>query len=319
MEQKGKIYRWGLIPLATTIAILIVVATYSVGVIVKEQCTAQIDSGISVIESYLKKNADTANHVLEEFEGDYAAEARAVAMLLPNDTQDNYDELIDDQTLEQLRVTVAAERISVFDGNNDLVASTDLSAEETTLHENFQGHNEDTVYTDVLFLTENNPPIVLAASSLGNGYMVEVTFAADNLVTLLDDADLSSAAHECPLYSSGVTAVLDLETLTYISCTDSDLVGETIAYDAELFEKSKGRINVKDSDGENAMLRYHKKGDYIILAIVPYADIYHTRNIVIGWLAVGGVILLGITALSLRMATRPKQTALNKPKKKGKI
>ena len=48
---------------------------------------------------------------------------------------------------------------------------------------------------------------------------------------------------------------------------------------------------MKDADGKTEMVHYQTSGDYIILATVPYSDIYHMRNVVVGWIVVGGAVL----------------------------
>ena len=58
---------------------------------------------------------------------------------------------------------------------------------------------------------------------------------------------------------------------------------------------------MKDADGKTEMVHYQTSGDYIILATVPYSDIYHMRNVVVGWIVVGGAVILAVTCLALRM------------------
>lgn len=300
MKRINKIiYRWVLLSLAISIAVLAIVAGYTVGIVSKNDVIAQIDVNIGSAELYLKKNQDAAELLTEELKEDYAAKTRTVAMLLSQETSF----ISDDQTLEELRVTVNADRIGVSDINGSIIASTDLSGEGDAIREEFKKHLSEKVYTDVLFLLESDTPMIVAASSLdsGNG-MVQITFPAENTVSLLQEADLSNVASDIPLYSSGTTAILDADTMEYISCTDTSKIGDKISYDEALFEKSKGRFDVKDADGETAMLRYQTSGDYMILAVVPYSDIYHERNVVMEWVIIGGIFFLIVTALSLRMA-----------------
>ncbi len=304
MKQNSKIYRWVLISLAAAIVVLAIAASYTVGIVSKNNVVARIDSNIGAMESYLQKNKDAAELMTDELKEDYAAKTRTVAMILSQDA----GFMTDDQILEEMRVTVNAERISVFDPTGDIVASTDLSAEGTQVREDFRGHLSENVYTNVLFLLESDSPTIVAASSLdsGNG-MVQITFPTDNVISLLQEADLSNAASDVPLYTSGTTAILDADTLEYISCTDSSEIGKTVGYGASLFKKSKGRFDVIDPDGEKAMLRYQKSGDYLIMAVVAYEDIYDSRDLLVGWVVVGGALLLAVTALALRMGMMPSK------------
>ena len=142
---------------------------------------------------------------------------------------------------------------------------------------------------------------------------MQITFSADSVVSLLQDADWANIASDMPLYSSGTTAILETDTLKYISCTNTDLIGKTTDYDKEQLQRNKGKFNVKDADGKTEMVHYQTSGDYIILATVPYSDIYHMRNVVVGWIVVGGAVILAVTCLALRMQLL-RQDTKNKKK-----
>ena len=205
-------------------------------------------------------------------------------------------------------------QISISDHKGSVIASTDPSGAGNSIREEFRSHLTDDVYTDVLFLLDSDTPTIVAASSLdgGNG-LVQITFSADSVVSLLQDADWANIASDMPLYSSGTTAILETDTLKYISCTNTDLIGKTTDYDKEQLQRNKGKFDVKDADGKTEMVHYQTSGDYIILATVPYSDIYHMRNVVVGWIVVGGAVILVVTCLALRMQLL-RQDTKNKKK-----
>ncbi len=309
MKQFYNMYRWVLLSLIVAILLLVIVANYTVGIVSKNDVVAQIDVNLATAEDYLSKNEDAANLLFAEYEEDYIAKTRTVAMLLQQEETTEVDE----QMLEELRVTVNADRISISDSEGNITASTDLSSEGDTIRTEFQSHLSETVYTDVLFLLESDTPMIVAASTLDNGNgLVQITYPAETVVELLQEADLANFASDVPLYTEGMTALLDADTLCYISCTDTSLIGEAVAYDASLLSEKKGRFDVVDADGEKVMVKYAVVGDYMMLATVPYSTIYHMRNVVVGWLIGGGLGLLLVTTLALRMALirknrKPKQ------------
>ena len=295
---------------AICIAVLACSAGYTVGVVSMNNVIAQIDVNIGSIEAYLEKNQNATKLLTEEFKEDYSAKTRTIAMLLSQDSSF----ITDDRTLEELRVTVNADMISISDHEGNVIASTDPSGAGNSIREEFRSHLTDDVYTDVLFLLDSDTPTIVAASSLdgGNG-LVQITFSADSVVSLLQDADWANIASDMPLYSSGTTAILETDTLKYISCTNTDLIGKTADYDKEQLQRNKGKFNVKDADGKTEMVHYQTSGDYIILATVPYSDIYHMRNAVVGWIVVGGAVILAVTCLALRMQLL-RQDTKNKKK-----
>ena len=78
-------------------------------------------------------------------------------------------------------------------------------------------------------------------------------------------------------------------------------IGQKMAENLFQTRHKSGTLDVKTDDGAAAMLRYQTSGDYVIFATVPYSDIYHMRNVVVGWIAAGGVLMAVVSCLSLRM------------------
>ncbi len=291
-----KTCRLTLISLTVAIIVLALTAGYTVGVVSKNDVIARIDTNIGSMETYLEKNHDAAELLTEQFKDEYAAKTRTIALLLAQDVSF----ITDDRTLEELRVTVNAERISVADKDGSIIASTDPSSEGNTVREEFRSHLSEKVYTDVLFLLDSDEPVIAAASSLEYG-MVQITFSEESVVSLLQEADIANTAQDMPLYSSGTTAVIGVDNFTYISCTDGDKIGTKLEYDTDMFRKNKGKFDVRSDEGEKQMLHYQISGDYIIMAVVPYDDINHMRNVVVSWILCGGAIMLVVVCLALRM------------------
>lgn len=298
-KQFWKTYWRVIVCMLASIAALSAVAGYTVGVVSVNNVIADIDRNIGSVDTYLEKNEDATTLLFDEFQEEYTAKTRTIALLLSQDASF----AVDDRTLEELRVTVNADRISVIDRAGNVTVSTDPSGEGATVREEFRAHLSDTVYTDVLFLLESDTPTIVAASSLENGEgLVQITFSADSAVSLLQEADLANVAIDMPLYVSGTTSILDADTLEYISCTDSSKIGTTATYDKSTnLSKNKGRFDFLDDEGNRQMLHYQLCGDYIVIATVPYSDIYYMRNVLVWWLICGGLLLTLITGLSLRM------------------
>ena len=150
---------------AICIAVLACSAGYTVGVVSMNNVIAQIDVNIGSIEAYLEKNQNATELLTEEFKEDYSAKTRTIAMLLSQDGSF----ITDDRTLEELRVTVNADMISISDHEGNVIASTDPSGAGNSIREEFRSHLTDDVYTDVLFLLDSDTPTIVAASSPDGG------------------------------------------------------------------------------------------------------------------------------------------------------
>lgn len=299
MRQFYKTYRWVLLSMTIGLLALVLIAWYTLGIINKNNVIAQIDENMTTAETYVENDEDSTELLLEEFEEDYSAKTRTVAMFLSQDDTDPTDE----QTLEELRVAVDAERIGVSDTEGNIIASTDLSSEDDTVRDEFVSHVTDSVYTDVTLLLDEDTPLIIAASSLetGSGGLVQIVFSGETANTLLNDVDIANFADDIPLYTSGTTALLDADSFTYISCTEDSYVGETISYDTDEFSQNKGRFDAEDEDGNKVLVKYQYTSDYIMVVSIPYETIYYTRNMVMGWAGIGGLLLILIAVLSLRM------------------
>ncbi|MFR6496848.1 MAG: hypothetical protein ACLUOF_11060, partial [Ruminococcus sp.] len=290
------LYRWVMLSMAVCIAVLAIAAGYTVGVVSQNNVIAQIDVNIGSIETYLEKNHNATQLLTDEFKEDYSAKTRTIAMLLAQDSSF----ITDDRTLEELRVTVNADMISVADADGNVVASTDPSGAGTSFVRSSvtSGRN---VYTDALFLLDSDTPTIVAASSLDGGHgRCRSHFSGFRGLAF---AGCRPGKHcvSMPLYSSGTTAILEADTMKYISSTDTDLIGQTADFDKSSMKRNKGKFDVKDADGKTNMVHYQSSGDYIIMATVPYAEVYRVRNIVVGWVIGGGIGILAVTCLALRM------------------
>lgn len=123
VKRFWKLYRSVILCVAICIAVLACFAGYTVGVVSMNNVIAQIDVNIGSIEAYLEKNQNATKLLTEEFKEDYSAKTRTIAMLLSQDSSF----ITDDRTLEELRVTVNADMISISDHEGNVIASTDPS------------------------------------------------------------------------------------------------------------------------------------------------------------------------------------------------
>ena len=165
VKRFWKLYRSVILCVAICIAVLACSAGYTVGVVGMNNVIAQIDVNIGSIEAYLEKNQNATELLTEEFKEDYSAKTRTIAMLLSQDSSF----ITDDRTLEELRVTVNADMISISDHEGNVIASTDPSGAGNSIREEFRSHLTDDVYTDVLFLLDSDTPTIFTGRRKRSG------------------------------------------------------------------------------------------------------------------------------------------------------
>ena len=292
-------YRFIFFTMVIAYVMICILAVYAVSVLDRNDVVRQIDTNVNAITAYLDQGSETSERIQEEFLDEYRTKTRVISMML----QDT-DALEENETiLEEIRVTVGADEVSVFSDKGNIVASTATYNGSVSIDPQFQKHMHEKNYNDAILYEQEEHPYVAAAAQLADrGYFLQITFDAQSLVSLIENASISSVAKNFPLYSDGNTAILDSETLTYLSHTDQSKIGMACSIDAEQFHKNKGKFDTVLS-GDTIMVRYHKYDGYIIAAFVSYDDIFHASYTVLGWMISGGVVILTVTALAMRMAT----------------
>lgn len=298
MRRLFKLYRYILICMVLATLVLSFVAWYTVGVVELHGAIDEIDANISDMADTIDQNAENKTMLETELTDDYKSKTRVLAMLLDSSLT---EESIDDKTLEELRVGIGADLVSVSDAQGHIILSTDLSSAGTTIAEPFLNHIHEIVYTDVGFRLEDAKPVIQAASTLGNGHgMVQVSYSASTVQALLQKTEIQNLAADMPLYGQGSTAIVDLNTMCFLSHTDPDKINQTSVFNSNNFQKKKGRIDT-EIDGTRQMVRYQVHDEQVLMAMIPFSELYQERNTVVGWMLGGGAVLLVITVLAMRM------------------
>lgn len=276
-----------------------IVSVYAVTVLDRNNVVREIDTNVNAITTYLEQGAETGERIEKEFLDEYRTKTRVVSVMIPDVAKLEENESV----LEEIRVAVDADVVSVFSHKGDIVASTDTYSGNVAIDAQFAAHLSEKNYNDAVFRSDANNPYVAAAAQLADeGYLLQITYDAESLISLMENASVASAAKNFPLYSEGDTALLDEETFMYLSHTDQKKIGMECSVDAELFRRNKSKFDTVLS-GDTVMVRYHKHEGYIIAAFVSYDDIFQTSYAVLGWMITGGIVILTVTALAMRMAT----------------
>lgn len=272
-------------------------SVYAVSVLDRNDVVRQIDKNVNSIVSYLEQGSKSGELAQKEFLDEYRTKTRVISVMIPVVEELEENESI----LEEIRVTVDAEEVSVFSHDGDIVATTATYDKDVSIEPEFQEHIKARNYNEAIFHNDDENAYIVAASQLSDkGYMLQVTYNADSLIKLMNDSAIDKVAKNFPLYSKGKTALIDAESFEYISHTDSKKIGLECSIDPEKFHRNKSKFD-EIMSGETVMIRYHKYENYIIAAFVPYDDIFKASYAVLGWMIGGGVVILTVAALAMRM------------------
>ncbi len=290
-------YRFIFVCMLTAVIILCLAAGYSVRVLDQNRVIRQVDVNMDAAKVRLDRDAEETASLLEDLQNEYASKTRVVAMLLEEQTDLSENETI----LEELRVVIDAEQISISNETGILVASTDFSSTGRRVQDPFLAHATDSVFTDVLFTMQNDKPAIIAASALGTGKgLVQVQYPAESMLTQSQEMDVSAIVLDMPFYDAGISAIIDAETGTYVSHTQPERCGTDCEYDMDLFSSKKGKFDFMQQH-QRYFIRYQTHGDYILLFNVSYQKMNNSGRAVLNWVIAVGLILLLVAVLSMRM------------------
>lgn len=275
-----------------------ILSVYAVSVLDRNNVVRQIDKNVNSIISYLEQGTKAGELAQKEFIDEYRTKTRVISVMIPVVSELEENESI----LEEIRVAVDAEEVSVFTHGGDIVATTATYGKNVSIEPEFQEHINERNYNNAVFHADTEKPYVAAASQLSEkGYIIQITYDAEPLTKLMNDSSIDSVAKNFPLYSDGKTVLIDADSFEYVSHTDSKKIGVKCSIDPQKFRRNKSKFD-EILSGETVMVRYHKYEDYIIAAFVSYDDIFNASYAVLGWMIGGGCLILTVTALAMRMA-----------------
>ncbi len=292
-------YRFVFLTMVIAYIVICIISVYAVSVLDRNDVVRQIDTNVNAITAYLEQGTKTGERVKKEFLDEYRTKTKVVSVMISD-----VDSLSENESvLEEIRVAVGAEDVSVFTHNGEVIATTANYEDRVSIVPELLENIDDVNYSQAVIVENESGAYVAAASNLPDeGYMLQITYDGESLMSLIENSSISSAAKNFPLYSDGDTVIIDSETFTYVSHTDKKKIGTECSLDQELFRRNKSKFDTNFS-GEKVMVRYHKYEDYIIAAFVSYDDIFGASYAVLSWMITGGVVILTVTALAMRMAT----------------
>ena len=292
-------HRFVFITMVIAYVVICILAVYAVSVLDRNNVVRQIDINVNSIVSYLEQGAETGELVQKEFLDEYRTKTKVVSVMITDASSLEENESV----LEKIRVAVDADEVSVFSHSGNIVATTATYGSSVSIDPEFRAHVSEKNYNNAVFHENEGASYITAAAQLADeGYLLQVKYDAASLSSIVEGSSISSAAVNFPLYSKGDTALIDSETMTYVSHSSKSRTGMKCSVDPELFRRNKSKFDA-NLTGDTVMVRYHKYDDYIIAAFVSYDDIFQTSYAVLGWMIGGGVAILTVAALAMRMAT----------------
>lgn len=294
--MKKSHYKVIIIPALICMTIISFLAFYSAGVIDRSEAREIIGERIELVWENIDEKKESSEKLTEEIYNSYRSKARVVSMMLSK----NISILNDEASLEEMRVAIGADVINVSDESGIIRYSTDMSVEETSVLEEFMPGIENRVFSEaVLSESGGNKVVITGSSRLDEPGIIQIRFSLENYQQQLELSEISTAVTQMPIMKHGHLAVIDTQSNTYISHTDSYLNGSAVQFAPEEFAEDTGWFS-SEYDGKRVLVKYEKHDDMIVAGILPYSEIYQRRNSIVKWLLFSMFTLTVIAILSMR-------------------
>lgn len=293
MLMKRKNYRIILLPAVICTAVLSFISFYATGVVDKSLSKKYMGECLDIICQAADSKKEMAEKLNNEINRDYRSKARVVSMMLAKNTKIFADET----SLEELRVAIGADVISISDESGIIRYSTDMSVAESKVQDEFMPGIENKVFSDTILSEYGGYKAVITGSSrLDEPGVIQIRFPLKSIQSQLEE---SAAVSEMPLLKNCHFAIIDNETYTYINHTDITFKGSAVQFPEDSFSDESGCFS-SEYEGESVLVTYQKHNDYTAIGILPKSEVYRRRNTVFKWVLTALLLLMAVIFLAIR-------------------
>jgi len=302
--NKKAVYSFLIISLAVCSGLIIFLCYYIIGIIELSSVSNVIEKRFVTIAAAIQKNEqETENYVLQ-FSEDNIAKAKSFSFMLNHSTE----ELLDAESLEEIRVALKADELIVTDENARVIAGT-----SAYIGQNFSNNDVYRQFLPILedrsaaFTVNSEKDGVIyqyagAARSDSTGIVV-VKLSAKRLEQAVRLSDISTVTADFPILKKGKTAIIDISSWTFVSHTDEKYISAPVQIDVSRFSEldSEKIYDFKIKfDNIKYYVFYKEYNGRIISAFVPVSEVFSHRNYMVTGLLIGAVILTITAVLSVR-------------------
>lgn len=268
---------------------------YSTGVVERSEAKRIIDDRLDMMSEKIDEGYNEAVLIRNQVCENYEYRAKMIALMISQSTSS----ISDENFLEEMRIAINADEINITDLSGMIEYSTSYHQGDYA-EQIFIDNMSDRNFTKAVITDEDNSEkIIIGTARVDKTGIIQITFTTDNIEQLVSYFDISKVTSEYPLLNSGCMAVIDRQSYTYLSHTDSALTNTAVQIPSEKFNGEKFNF-YSYYNGNKVFIRYRIYNDKIIFGMLPADEIYSSRNIVTAWVAVISTILSGISCLVLR-------------------
>lgn len=216
--------------------IIIISEVYIIGVIEKYNAYNKLESCAEYISNYT--NSDIDDKDMEKIKSEYNSKTRTVSTVLKNN-------ILNENILEEVRVAIGADIISISDKNGNFVASTDMP-DDKKLNKNFISHIGDSIYTDSEIVKSNNKIYVISATTRPDKKgMIQITYSPDKDFNDIEVSEIYAVFDILSRYNGGCYALVDKQKNIFLISSEPSLENTHVQFTKKNLEKKSGKFTSK--------------------------------------------------------------------------
>ncbi len=293
--MKNSIYKIIAAPLMVA-ALTILIAFYSVGVVEKNNASQAADNHITDILNKIDENKNEYDRIIKQLRSEYESKAKTVSVIIAQTPKT----ITEDMTIEELRIAIGADMISLSDTNGTIVFSTSPNSDSKKINDQFNDGLNTKNYSDTLITSSDDIYVFeVAVSRRDSNGLAIFTFTNSAFNGALNYSELANAASINTSYPSGSSAILDMNSLRYLSHTNHLLTDTLCPVPAKKFTGEKFSFSYTIY-GKSSLIYYRIHEDKIVMDIMPKNEVYAKRNFLLIWTLVSSSLILVTVLLSIR-------------------
>ncbi len=296
MKLKHSIYKIMGAPLIIA-SLTILIAFYSVGVVEKSNANEAADGHINDIINQIDENKNEYDRIINQLSSEYESKARTVSVIIAQTPKT----ITEDMTVEELRIAIGADMISLSDTDGTIVFSTSPDNNSKKINEHFNDGLDIRNYSEVYVTSDDNDAYVfeVAVSRRDAAGLAVFTFTNSAFSGALNYSELANAASINKYYPSGSSAILDVNSYRYLSHTNHLLTDTRCPVPSKKFSGDKLSFSYKIY-GKSSLIYYKIHDNQIVMDIIPKNEVFAKRNFLLIWTLVSSSLILISVLLSIR-------------------
>lgn len=277
---------------------------YCTGVVERHLIDEIIDVRIDNLAQAVEESVEEKDLVYGRFVSDCECKAQAIAVMIGQ----NPALIADEIGLEELLAVTGVDEITIADGSGNIVRTTASSFDDdVALEDVFAEHAGDKSFSQSVTVKRGDTDYVVSGVSRRDADgILTIACSAEMLRRIDEYTSISDVTSRYPLMENGITAIINIEDMTYLSHTNSELIGTLTDIPKQKLSDERGSFFC-NLNGESCYVKYENDGENIILGAVPKDEVYAGRNKVLKWLVFACVACCFAAALASRKVFLDKQ------------